>query len=96
MKDIADLLGHRSIETTFLYTKVDINRLRTLAAEWPEELLSTITFDEYQGKTTLTIEWSPYNAPEKEAKFFEASHASMNQGWGGTLDQLGAYLKEVQ
>jgi site-specific recombinase XerD len=36
LKDIADLLGHRSIETTFLYTKVDVQRLRTLAAEWPE------------------------------------------------------------
>jgi integrase/recombinase XerD len=36
IKDIADLLGHRSIETTFLYTKVDLERLRTLAAEWPE------------------------------------------------------------
>jgi site-specific recombinase XerD len=34
-QDIADLLGHRSIETTFLYTKVDLERLRTLAAEWP-------------------------------------------------------------
>jgi integrase/recombinase XerD len=36
LKDIADLLGHRSIETTFLYTKVDLERLRMLAAEWPE------------------------------------------------------------
>ncbi len=36
IKEIADLLGHRSIETTFLYTKVDVNRLRTLAVEWPE------------------------------------------------------------
>ena len=36
MKDIADLPGHRSIETTFLYTKVDVQQLRTLAAEWPE------------------------------------------------------------
>ena len=36
IKDIADLLGHRSIETTFLYTKVELERLRTLAAEWPE------------------------------------------------------------
>ena len=35
IKDIADLLGHRNIETTFLYTKVDVDRLRTLAAEWP-------------------------------------------------------------
>jgi integrase len=36
LKDIADLLGHRSLETTFLYTKVDLERLRMLAAEWPE------------------------------------------------------------
>lgn len=35
MKEIADLLGHRSIETTFLYTKVDVDRLRKLAVEWP-------------------------------------------------------------
>lgn len=67
-----------------------------MAPDWPEELLSTITFDEYQGKTTVTVEWSPYNAPEKETKVFEASHASMTQGWGGTLDKLGAYLPEVK
>jgi len=36
IKDIADLLGHRHIETTFLYTKVDLARLRKLAVEWPE------------------------------------------------------------
>lgn len=36
LKAIADLLGHRSIETTFLYTKVDVERLRTFASEWPE------------------------------------------------------------
>lgn len=35
IKEIADLLGHRSIETTFLYTKVDVDRLRRLAVEWP-------------------------------------------------------------
>jgi site-specific recombinase XerD len=36
LKEIADLLGHRTIETTFLYTKVDVKRLRTLAVDWPE------------------------------------------------------------
>ena len=36
LKEIADLLGHRSIETTFLYIKVDVDRLRRLAVEWPE------------------------------------------------------------
>ena len=37
IKTIADLLGHRHIETTFIYTKVDIDQLRMLAREWPEE-----------------------------------------------------------
>jgi site-specific recombinase XerD len=37
IKTIADLLGHRHIGTTFIYTKVDIDQLRTLAREWPED-----------------------------------------------------------
>jgi len=37
IKIISDLLGHRHIETTFIYTKVDLNQLRTLAREWPED-----------------------------------------------------------
>jgi integrase/recombinase XerD len=36
IKTIADLLGHRHIETTFIYTKVDFEQLRILAREWPE------------------------------------------------------------
>lgn len=36
IKTIADLLGHQSIDTTFMYTKVDLPQLRTLAREWPE------------------------------------------------------------
>ena len=36
IKTISDLLGHRWIETTFIYTKVDVDRLRELAIKWPE------------------------------------------------------------
>lgn len=35
MKTISDLLGHKSIHTTFIYTKSDMPRLRKLALEWP-------------------------------------------------------------
>jgi integrase/recombinase XerD len=35
IKTIADLLGHRTIENTYLYTKVDLPRLRQLARAWP-------------------------------------------------------------
>lgn len=36
IKTIADFLGHRFIETTYIYTKVDVAQLRTLAGQWPE------------------------------------------------------------
>lgn len=36
IKTIADLLGHRTIDNTYLYTKVDLPRLRQLARAWPK------------------------------------------------------------
>lgn len=36
LKTIRDVLGHESIETTFIYTKVDLPTLRQAALEWPE------------------------------------------------------------
>ena len=37
IKSISDLMGHKSIRTTFIYTKSDINRLRKLSVAWPEK-----------------------------------------------------------
>jgi site-specific recombinase XerD len=37
LKTIADLLGHRSIETTRIYTKVDYTRLHEVALPWPRK-----------------------------------------------------------
>lgn len=36
LKDIADLLGHRSLETTTIYTKVNLPLLASVALPWPE------------------------------------------------------------
>ncbi|MBF0315669.1 MAG: tyrosine-type recombinase/integrase [Oligoflexia bacterium] len=36
IKTISDLLGHRSINTTFIYTKVNLKKLRKLARQWPK------------------------------------------------------------
>lgn len=36
IKTIADLLGHKCIQTTSIYTKVDLEHLRSVASEWPE------------------------------------------------------------
>ncbi len=63
------------------------------ALEWPLETLSTITFAEHDGKTTLTMAASPSTcATAMGRKTFETHHDSMQQGWAGTLDQLAAYL----
>jgi len=35
LSEIGELLGHRSPETTKIYTKIDLNALRTLALPWP-------------------------------------------------------------
>jgi site-specific recombinase XerD len=37
LKAIADVLGHRHLGSTFVYTKVDVDALRQVALEWPEE-----------------------------------------------------------
>ncbi len=37
LKAIADVLGHRHLGTTFIYTKVDFNSLRQVALRWPKE-----------------------------------------------------------
>lgn len=38
LKDIADLLRHRSLNTTTIYTKVDLPRLAAVAMPWPGSL----------------------------------------------------------
>ena len=35
-KHIADLVGHKHIQTTFIYTKIDFNSLADVALELPE------------------------------------------------------------
>jgi site-specific recombinase XerD len=36
LKEVADFLGHRCLDTTAIYTKVDVARLATVALPWPE------------------------------------------------------------
>src|SRR5260370_36434040 len=64
--------------------------------EWPLELLSSSTFTENQGRTTLTIRGIPINATESERKVFVAGKKSMDEGFTGTLDQLDEYLAKAQ
>ena len=63
-----------------------------MSPTWPLKMLSTFLFAEHDGRTTLTIQWSPLDADERERATFAGAHPSMQQGWTGTLDQLAEYL----
>jgi uncharacterized protein YndB with AHSA1/START domain len=63
-----------------------------LHKDWPLQLLSTVTFSEKNGKTTVTIRWVPHEATEIEHETFKKGKDSMQGGWTGTLDQLENYL----
>jgi len=71
---------------------------------WPLEMLSTITFEEVGnnpkgqgGKTKVTVQWIPADSStELERKTFDEGHDSMKQGWGGTMNQLAAYLEPAK
>ncbi|HTQ13677.1 MAG TPA: SRPBCC domain-containing protein [Rhizomicrobium sp.] len=66
------------------------------AADWPLEVMNTLTFTESGGRTTLTLRGGPHNATPAEVARFVAMKPSMNQGFGGTYDQLDAYLASLQ
>jgi uncharacterized protein YndB with AHSA1/START domain len=60
--------------------------------DYPLEVLNTLTLNERDGKTTLSLLARPINATEPERATFEAAVASMQQGFKGTMDELAAYL----
>ena len=51
-----------------------------LSNTWPLETLSTTTFEEQNGRTTITIHWSPLNASLQEISTFDGAHESMRMG----------------
>jgi uncharacterized protein YndB with AHSA1/START domain len=61
-------------------------------ANWPLEMLTSATFTEVNGKTTIYLQWTPINANAAEQRTFDTMHDAMNQGWTGTFDQLDDYL----
>lgn len=63
-----------------------------MAPTWPLTMLTTVTFAERDGKTMITIRWTPLNASAEERKTFDEGRASMNAGWTGTFERLEAYL----
>jgi uncharacterized protein YndB with AHSA1/START domain len=63
-----------------------------MAPDWPLKMLSTVTFADKSGKTTITVRWSPYQATDVERKTFKEGMDSMRAGWSGTFERLDNYL----
>ena len=63
---------------------------------WPLQLLTVVTFTENAGKTTVTVNWLPYESEADERRVFDNNLENMKGGWGGTFDQLTTYLAEAQ
>ena len=66
-------------------------------ATWPLQMLSTFSFEDAPGgKTKFTVRWRTLDATPEEQQTFDTMHDSMTQGWGGTMDQLEAYLASAK
>ena len=62
---------------------------------WPTLMRVAVTFQDHAGLgrgTVVTLQHSALAASPEEQRTFEANHDSMRQGWGGTFDQLAAFL----
>ncbi len=62
---------------------------------FPMEIMNITTLTEHEGKTKLTLRAVPINATEDEQKSFSNMMSGMQQGFGGTFDQLEKYLSKL-
>jgi uncharacterized protein YndB with AHSA1/START domain len=59
---------------------------------WPLKMYMTISFRESGGRTVIALANRPLEANEEEVATFREGMEGMNQGFGGTMRQLDAYL----
>ena len=64
--------------------------------DWPRVLLTTVTFEEDDGKTKLRLTWVPHEASEAELTCFAGALAGMDKGWGAGMELLAELLAELQ
>ncbi len=69
-----------------------ITRAPFFDGKWPLEMLNVLTLKEKDGKTLLTIQGTPINATVAEHELYKTNFGNMQQGFGGTFDQLDEYL----
>lgn len=58
----------------------------------PLEIENRVTITERDGVTTVQLRALPFGETPDERQYFEDLRPSLNEGYGGTLDQLEAHL----
>jgi uncharacterized protein YndB with AHSA1/START domain len=64
--------------------------------DWPLEILNTLTFEEHDGKTTLTLVGSPIGATVVQMEAFRTMRQSMQGGFAGMFQQLDEFLQDAK
>jgi uncharacterized protein YndB with AHSA1/START domain len=64
--------------------------------DWPLVLLTTVTFEEEDGKTSMRLTWVPHEASDEEIACFAAAMDGMGKGWGAGMELLAELLVELQ
>lgn len=64
--------------------------------DWPLEVLNVLTMTEERGATTVSLRGMPLDATPEQLKVYKQFHGSMQQGFGGTYDQLADYLAKTK
>ena len=61
--------------------------------DWPTVMLTTVTFEESDGKTTMTVRQSPVS---ETAVILEKDKKDAEGGWGQSFERLAALLAKEQ
>jgi hypothetical protein len=62
---------------------------------WLKDMLATLSFEEVEGKTTITFQWEPIKPTAEEIQAFQATRADHSKGWGAGMQQLQIYLSSL-
>lgn len=63
--------------------------------ECPLEIENTVQFRTQGDGTTVHLRAAPFGETEAEQRYFQSIGPSLDEGYGGTLDQLEALLKKA-
>ena len=101
--DVWGRIDYREIDAPDRFTFVNGfadeagNRIRyPLLPMWPLEVLNTVTLEDDNGGTVMTLHSVPIDATPAEHGTFLAGHPSMQQGFAGMYDVYEQYLATLK